>query len=274
MDRAIHKNSAVVLSAVFLLSFWAFWPDYLSGALTQVDWRVHFHAITLSLWCVLMVMQAYLIRSNRRSIHRQTGKLSYLLAPLVVIASLIAVHNFLGREALAAYEPYLLAFVLGLVAQFVFAYALAIYHRRNPVIHARFMICTALPMVPPILDRIMLYYQALRTRMRERHPEVVWPVEYRSLAADDAWLSPAYERDTVTLSVHQDGRLPFEDFFADVEPILAGVGGRPHWGKVHTLGQRELQARYPRFDAFCERRQQLDPKGRFLNDHLREIFAL
>jgi FAD/FMN-containing dehydrogenase len=116
-------------------------------------------------------------------------------------------------------------------------------------------------------------FRALRSRMRERHPEVVWPVEYRSLAADNAWLSPAYERDTVTLSVHQDGRLPFEDFFADVEPILANVGGRPHWGKVHTLGQRELQERYPRFDAFCERRQQLDPKGRFLNDYLRGIFA-
>ncbi len=158
MDRAIHKNSAVVLSAVFLLSFWAFWPAYLSGALTQVDWRVHFHAITLSLWCVLMVMQAYLIRSNRRSIHKQTGKLSYLLAPLVVIASLSAVHNLLGREAPEGVERYGLAFVLGLVAQFVFAYALAIYHRTNPVIHARFMICTALPMVPPILDRIMLYY--------------------------------------------------------------------------------------------------------------------
>jgi hypothetical protein len=105
-----------------------------------------------------MVMQAYLIRSNRRSIHKQTGKLSYLLAPLVVIASVSAVHNFLGREALGGYEPYVLAFVLGLVAQFVFAYALAICYRRNPVIHPRFMICTALPMVPPILDRIMLYY--------------------------------------------------------------------------------------------------------------------
>ena len=159
MDRTIHKNSAIVLAAVFLLSFWAFWPAYLSGALTEVNWQVHFHAITLFLWCVLMVSQAYLIRSNRRSIHRQTGKLSYLLAPLVVIASLSAVHNFLGREAVPiVYEPYALAFVLGLVAQFVFAYALAIYHRRNAAIHARFMICTALPMMPPILDRIMIYY--------------------------------------------------------------------------------------------------------------------
>ncbi len=158
MDRALHRNSALALSAVFLFAFWAFWPDYLSGALTQVNWRVHFHAIVLTGWCVLMVMQAYLIRSNRRPIHRQTGKLSYLLAPLVVIASLSAVHNFLQRDELEGLAPYTLAFVLGLVAQFVYTYTLAICYRRNPVIHPRFMICTALPMVPPILDRILVHY--------------------------------------------------------------------------------------------------------------------
>lgn len=36
--------------------------------------------------------------------------------------------------------------------------------------------------------------------------EVRWPVKYRTLAADDVWLSTAYERPTVTISVHQDVR--------------------------------------------------------------------
>ena len=158
-EKVLRRNSVLLFGCILLFSFWAFWPAYLSGALTQVGWRVHFHGITLFLWCVLMVMQAYLIRSDRRSIHRQTGKLSYLLAPLVVIASLSAAQNIIGRGALeAAYEPYLLAFILGILAQFVFTYALGIYHRKNPAIHSRFMICTALPMVPPILDRIMFYF--------------------------------------------------------------------------------------------------------------------
>ena len=43
----------------------------------------------------------------------------------------------------------------------------------------------------------------LRERMRRRHPDVVWPVEYRTLAADEIPLSPAYGRETVTLSLHQ-----------------------------------------------------------------------
>ena len=158
MDRAIHKHSAPILATLFAFSFLAFWPAYLSGALIDVDWRVHFHAVTLALWCVLMITQAYLIRTNRRPIHRWTGKLSYLLAPLVVLASLSAVHGLLQREGVDGIWAYALAFVLGLVAQFVFAYALAIYHRKNPALHARFMICTAFPMIPPILDRVLLFY--------------------------------------------------------------------------------------------------------------------
>ena len=74
-------------------------------------------------------------------------------------------------------------------------------------------------------------FRRVRERMQERHAEVVWPVEYRTLAVDDAWLSNANGRATVTVSVHQDGQLPYRDFFADVEPIFWDYGGRPHWGK-------------------------------------------
>jgi FAD/FMN-containing dehydrogenase len=115
-------------------------------------------------------------------------------------------------------------------------------------------------------------FRAVRERMRAKHPDVVWPVEYRTLAPDDAWLSPAHGRATVTISVHQDGRLPFRDFFADVEPILRGAGGRPHWGKIHTCSREDLRARYPLWDRFVETRRRLDPRGRFLNAHLRELF--
>ena len=116
-------------------------------------------------------------------------------------------------------------------------------------------------------------FREVRKRLREKHPDVVWPVEYRTVAADDADLSMAHGRPTVSISVHQDGRLPFREFFADIEPILRSHRGRPHWGKIHTCGARDLAHLYPRWNAFCALRQQLDPKGVFLNDHLRELFA-
>jgi FAD/FMN-containing dehydrogenase len=114
----------------------------------------------------------------------------------------------------------------------------------------------------------------VRERIRSRHPKVAWPVEYRTVASDDSWLSPAYGRDTVTISVHQDGRYPYRELFLDVEPILAEHGGRPHWGKFHTRRGPELAALYPRLADFLAVRARLDPQGRFLSDALRELFGL
>lgn len=116
-------------------------------------------------------------------------------------------------------------------------------------------------------------FRAIRQRMRERHPKVGWPIEYRTLAADDAWLSPAYERATVTISVHQDATRPYHDFFTDLEPIFRDAGGRPHWGKFHTCTRADLAARYPRFEEFCTLRRQLDPAGTFLSPYLATLFA-
>ena len=117
-------------------------------------------------------------------------------------------------------------------------------------------------------------FRELRARMQERHSDVLWPVEYRTVAADDAFLSNAHDRPTVTLSVHQDGTLPYREFFEDVEPIFWSYEGRPHWGKIHTLGAAQLCDLYPGWERFLAIRERLDPTGCFLNSHLREIFGI
>jgi FAD/FMN-containing dehydrogenase len=113
----------------------------------------------------------------------------------------------------------------------------------------------------------------LRDLMRTRHPDVFWPVEYRTLAASDIPLSPAFGRAIVTISIHQAVDLPREAFFADAEAIFRNHRGRPHWGKLHTLTARDLRDLYPKFDAFRAVRDRLDPAGRFLNAHLRTLFV-
>jgi FAD/FMN-containing dehydrogenase len=116
-------------------------------------------------------------------------------------------------------------------------------------------------------------FLALRDRMRRRYPEVVWPIEYRTVASDEIPLSPACGRETVTLSLHQAAELPYREFFADCEAIFRSVQGRPHWGKIHSLRAAELRQLYPRWEEFHGVRRELDPRGRFLNDHLRELFG-
>lgn len=112
----------------------------------------------------------------------------------------------------------------------------------------------------------------IREMMRRQHPKVLWPVEVRTLAADDIPLSVACERETITISIHQDAALPTQELFADAETIFARYRGRPHWGKCHSLGRAQLADLYPGFGAFCEIRRRLDPRGRLLNPYLRDLF--
>lgn len=116
-------------------------------------------------------------------------------------------------------------------------------------------------------------FRAVRERMRVRHTEVAWPVEYRTLRSDDAWLSTAHARETVTISLHQGAALPWQDFFADLEPVLRAHGGRPHWGKRHGLTAGDLAPLYPRFNAFVALAHELDPDGRLRNAHLQALLG-
>jgi FAD/FMN-containing dehydrogenase len=113
----------------------------------------------------------------------------------------------------------------------------------------------------------------IRALMRARHPDVAWPLEYRTLAADEIPLSPAHRRATVTISVHQGAELPYARFFADVEAVFRNHRGRPHWGKHHTHTAAELAALYPEWERFQAVRRRVDPRGRFLSDYLRRLLG-
>jgi len=51
------------------------------------------------------------------------------------------------------------------------------------------------------------------------------------------------------------------------------VGGRPHWGKMHSLDAAMLRSRYPRFDDFLAVRDALDPERRFGNAYLERVLG-
>jgi FAD-linked oxidoreductase len=102
---------------------------------------------------------------------------------------------------------------------------------------------------------------------------VMFPVEVRVAAADDIWLSTAYGRDTAYVAIHQYAGLPYGEYFAAFEAITAAAGGRPHWGKMHTLDAGQLRERYPRFDDFAAIREETDPERRFANPYLDQILG-
>jgi FAD-linked oxidoreductase len=108
--------------------------------------------------------------------------------------------------------------------------------------------------------------------IRKRRINTGFPIEYRSVAADDVWMSPFYGRESATIAVHQYYRVDTKRLFDACETIFRSQQGRPHWGKRHTRNAAELGELYPKFEDFRAVRRRLDPKGKFLNPHLRAMF--
>lgn len=102
---------------------------------------------------------------------------------------------------------------------------------------------------------------------------VIVPVEVRVARGDDIWLSTAHGRDTAYVAVHQYVGMPHRRYFDAFERIALAVGGRPHWGKMHSLGAEELATRYPRFADFRRVRAEVDPDRKFGNRHLERVLG-
>lgn len=109
--------------------------------------------------------------------------------------------------------------------------------------------------------------------IRKRKLPLSYPIEYRHVKGDNIWLSMFEGGDGASISIHQYGDLDYKAVFSEIEPIFWKYRGRPHWGKLHTLGATELAGLYSKhWQDFQEVRDELDPTGKMLNKHLRKIF--
>ena len=108
----------------------------------------------------------------------------------------------------------------------------------------------------------------------EQRNEVFFPLEFRFVKADDAWLSPFYLRDSCSIAVHAAEGEPYDYLVSEIGPIFRKYQGRPHWGKLHQFSSRELAQLYPRWQDFLQLRSKLDPDGRLLNPHLKQLFGI
>jgi L-gulonolactone oxidase len=109
--------------------------------------------------------------------------------------------------------------------------------------------------------------------VRERELPVGFPIEFRLVASDDALLSPAHDRHTAYIAVHQYQGAAWEPYFRAVERIMSDYDGRPHWGKRHFQTSETLQRLYPRWGDFRKVRARFDPQGRFRNAYTDRVLG-
>jgi FAD/FMN-containing dehydrogenase len=123
------------------------------------------------------------------------------------------------------------------------------------------------------LERGREAVEAMRELMLASQPAAVFPLEVRTTAADDAYLSSNYRRATTVISVSGMPGRDYWPYLRAVDRLLGEFGARVHWGKLHFLTPEQLAERYPESERFIAIRRELDPGGVFLNDHLRPLFA-
>lgn len=109
-------------------------------------------------------------------------------------------------------------------------------------------------------------------RLERDHKDIYFPIEVRQTAGDTACLSPFLGGPRISVAIHTDAAEDHSRYFDALEPLFVEAGGRPHWGKMHSLTYKTLSRIYPDFDRFCTLREQLDPGGKFLTPDLARLF--
>lgn len=157
------KNIGFYFLLLLALSIWGFWESYFSKPLQASHLYTHLHTLSMLLWMLMLITQASLIHYQKYAAHKVTGRMSYILVPIICISLVLLAHSKLdpGVEGLSGSRLYLLFLQLSLLAIFLISYVLAIVYRHTPAIHARFMICTALTIIDPVFARLPLDLPAI-----------------------------------------------------------------------------------------------------------------
>jgi hypothetical protein len=157
LTHILSRQAVIFCASVCTLMFWAFWPRYFSRPLSQTNLHIHAHAVPMTLWCLLLFVQTYAIRTRKYWIHKQLTYASYVLVPVIVVTTIGLFHKGMqGSPPLMEHLVVNLAINLSTLAVFVVLYGLAMYYRRDVPTHARYMLCTALPLFTAFVPRLII----------------------------------------------------------------------------------------------------------------------
>ena len=154
--RFLLKHAFWPLILFLMAVLTAFWPRYfaLLGE-APIDPHFHAHGVTMTLWCLLLIVQPILIRNNYRKTHRILGYFSYLLVPLIFYSIIdLLLFRFNGIPGLRNYHLFFVALVVNSAVAFLLVYGLAIFFRKKVQLHARFMGATVFTILTPVTDRL------------------------------------------------------------------------------------------------------------------------
>lgn len=152
--RPFYGNAWLWLALVLVAVLIGFWPSFFARpAQNALPHLVHGTVCTG--WLLLLIVQATLVRARKLAWHRALGKTGYVMLPMVIVTGAWVLHLMLaGQTRLPPPLPLVLGYIdFGTLVFLAVAFTLAIVHRRNVQLHARWMMTTAIVVLPPALSR-------------------------------------------------------------------------------------------------------------------------
>ena len=160
MTKSKFYGNAYIFLAISLVIIAVGFSQTYFNKLDEMEFPYHLHAVSASLWMILLITQPYLYKKGKMKLHRKLGWISLILIPLIVIGGIIMVKSMVQGQAY--YPPgvvYKLAFIdVITLASFVGIYALAIYYRKRLQLHARLMVITIFGPLLPALTRVFFVF--------------------------------------------------------------------------------------------------------------------
>ena len=124
------------------------------------------------------------------------------------------------------------------------------------------------------LEQAPAALQAVRG-LADKLAPLLFVSEIRTVAADEFWLSPFYQQQSVALHfTWKPLQAEVEAVLPELEEALRPFGARPHWGKLFTPSQYDFASLYPRFEDFRALVQANDPSGKFRNELLDSVLGI
>jgi alditol oxidase len=106
-------------------------------------------------------------------------------------------------------------------------------------------------------------------QLRDKITPHLFISEFRTIAADDLWVSPCYKR--ASMAIHFTWKPEWAAVKAIlplIESKLAPFDARPHWAKLFTMPPAHLRSRYAKMSDFQAMLAQYDPGGKFRNEFI------
>lgn len=162
-----YTKASLLSLAILVVLTWGFYRTYIVFFPSFDGFQPvhHFHGAILLLWIALLIIQPWLMARKKHRIHKAVGKISFVLAPLVMLSIfLVSRVTYYGNlQTLPTPSDAVAIISLSIPAAVIFGilYGLAIANRRRTYYHMRYMIGTGILMIGPGLGRILTAYFGL-----------------------------------------------------------------------------------------------------------------